>query len=306
MTNVLPGPVLGAFTLLLYVTNTVFWTVLLLLIAPLKFIMRSKGPRNFFDRLLNGVAGNWIAINNLNMRLTRKIRWDVEGTEALKRNGSYLVVANHQSWVDILVLQKVLHRKIPPLKFFLKKELIWVPFLGLAWWALDFPFMKRYSRAYLEKHPDRRGRDMEITRKACEKFRTAPVAIMNFVEGTRYTMAKSLEQQSPHMHLLRPKAAGVAFVLATMGEQLQHILDVTIAYPEQAVSFWGFLCGRVNEISVRVERLPVSKELLGDYLQDAEFRGRFQDWLNDLWTKKDRCMDTLLHKSRVFPVERSS
>ena len=60
-------------------------------------------------------------------------------------NGHYLVLANHQSWVDILVLQKVFNRRIPLLRFFLKRQLFWVPLLGLAWWALDFPFMGRYT-----------------------------------------------------------------------------------------------------------------------------------------------------------------
>jgi len=60
--------------------------------------------------------------------------------------------------VDILVLQRVFHRKIPFLKFFIKKELFWFPFLGQAWWALDFPFIKRYSKAKLQKKPHLRAK----------------------------------------------------------------------------------------------------------------------------------------------------
>ena len=56
--------------------------------------------------------------------------WDVEGVETLDRSEWYLVLANHQSWVDIAVLQRIFHRKIPFLKFFIKKELLWLPILG--------------------------------------------------------------------------------------------------------------------------------------------------------------------------------
>jgi hypothetical protein len=52
--------------------------------------------------------------------------------------------------------------------------------------------------------------------------------------------------------------------------------SVTIAYPQGAMGFWSFLCGKVSEIRVRVDSLSVSKDLMGDYSQDLEFRERFQ------------------------------
>src|SRR6185436_13395597 len=103
--------------------------------------------------------------------------------------------------------------------------------LGLAWWALDFPFMKRYTKQQLAKRPELAGRDIEATRRACAKFMHIPVSIMNFVEGTRFTRAKHDSQESPFQFLLKPKAGGVAFVLDAMGRALQSILDVTIVYP---------------------------------------------------------------------------
>jgi 1-acyl-sn-glycerol-3-phosphate acyltransferase len=284
----LPAPVRGILSLMLYVVNTVFWTVPLFVVAFLKFIIPIKAWRRFCSTVLIAMAENWISVNNFNLRLTKRIRWDVSGTDGLDRNEWYLVLSNHQSWVDILVLQKIFNRKIPFLKFFIKKELIWVPFLGLAWWALDFPFMKRYSAEFLKKRPWLKGKDLETTRKACEKFKLMPVSIMNFVEGTRFAIEKHKKQQSPHKNLLRPKAGGTAFVFQAMGEQLHRILDVTIVYPDGIKSFWYFLCGRVNAINVRVRSLPIDKDLLGDYFNDAEFRERFQGWLNCLWLEKDR------------------
>jgi len=293
MLSFLPAPLRGVISLVLYILNTVLCCTPLFIVAFFKLLVPLPGWRRLCDRVLNGLAFLWISNNNWNIRLVNHIRWDVTGLDGLRRDQWYLVVANHQSWVDILVLQRIFHRRIPFLKFFLKKELIWVPFLGLAWWALDFPFMKRYSREVLEKNPHLRGRDIEITRRACEKFKTVPISIMNFVEGTRFTPQKHARQQSPFTHLLKPRAGGTAFVLDAMGERLGRMLDVTIAYPGGGRSLWDFVCGRVPEIRVRVECRPIGRDMLGDYQGDADFRRRFQQHLNALWQAKDRQLDAL-------------
>ncbi len=302
MLRYLPGPVRGAISLLLFICNTIMMTLPLFLVALLKFMIPLKSWRKLCDIVINGIAGLWISNNNRNIRFMNPVRWDVQGLEGLKKNGWYMVVANHQSWVDILVLQKVFNGRIPLLKFFLKKELIWVPFLGLAWWALDFPFMKRYSKSFLKKHPQLKGKDMEITRKACEKFKTVPVSVMNFLEGTRFTPEKRQKQVSPYTHLLKPKAGGIAFVLSAMGEQMRQMLDVTIAYPGRAKSFWQFLCGHIPEIRVRVASFPIDDDMVGDYFADKKFRVRFQNRLNVIWEQKDILLNELLYQPQNIPL----
>ncbi|HEX4909342.1 MAG TPA: acyltransferase [Permianibacter sp.] len=297
MLRFLPGPIKGILSMLLISLNTLLICLPLFSIALLKLLLPIQAVRRFFNRILDGLATTWISINNGIHSLTKKIRWQVEGLESLKRDDWYLVLSNHQSWADILVLQKIFNRRIPFMKFFLKQELIWVPVIGLGWWALDFPFMKRYSKSYLAKHPEMKGKDMETTRKACEKFRTMPVSIMNFVEGTRFTPAKAKHTQSPFKHLLKPKAGGAGFVLTAMGEQLHRILDVTIVYPQKAHSFWDFLCGKVTDIRVHVRSLPVTKDLVGNYEDDKEYRVRFQSWLNELWLEKDQRIGHMLARS---------
>jgi len=273
---------------LLYALNTIFWTTPLFILALFKFIIPVDGWRLFCNRVLNNIASNWISVNTFVHRVINRVKWEISGLEGLTRDQWYLVMANHQSWTDILVLQGAFNRRIPFLKFFLKKELIWVPVLGLAWWAMDFPFMKRYSRQTLQKRPELKGKDLEITRKACQKFQRIPVSIMNFVEGSRFTIEKHARQGSPYANLLRPKAGGVAFVLGAMGDQLHRMLNVTISYPKGVGNFWQFACGKVSEIKVRVESLPIGDELAGDYFQDKEYRKQFQEWLNGLWAEKDR------------------
>jgi 1-acyl-sn-glycerol-3-phosphate acyltransferase len=274
--------------LLLVALNALVHASVLLVLATIKALLPFAAFRRWISRVLVAIAEQWIAVNGVLFALITRTRWYVDGMDGFDRNGWYLVLSNHQSWVDIPVLQKTFNRRIPFLKFFLKQQLKWVPVLGLAWWALDFPFMQRYTRQQLEAHPEWRGKDKQATRAACEKFRAAPVSVMNFVEGTRFTPAKHAQQQSPFANLLRPRAGGVAFVLEAMGDMFQSIVDVTIVYPEGRPTMIDLLANRIPEIRVHVRRLPIPQEFLGgDYENDTEFRARFQNWISALWTQKD-------------------
>lgn len=240
--------------------------------------------------LLDTMASNWVALNTVNQLLFTKMKVEVTGLEKLEKKQWYLVISNHQTWVDIVILQRILHSKIPFLKFFLKRELIYVPLLGLAWWALDFPFMKRYSQSFIKKNPHLKGKDVETTKKACEKFKHKPVSIMNFVEGTRFTKQKHQQQNSPFQHLLKPKAGGIGFVLSTMGEQLNKVLDVTIYYPNGIPNFIDFLSGRIHTVHVAIDIKAIDKTILGDYVNDRSHRIAFQKWVNQLWYNKNQML----------------
>jgi 1-acyl-sn-glycerol-3-phosphate acyltransferase len=291
----LPAPLRGLTAASLLALNTLVWVPILLLFALLKLLIPGRRVRLWVDPVLLRIAEAWIAGNSRWMRLAPATVWDVQGLEGLNPRSWYLVNANHQSWVDILVLQHLLNRRIPLLKFFLKQQLIWVPVMGLAWWALDFPFMRRHSEAYLQKHPEMRGRDQETTRRACEKFALIPTSVMNFLEGTRWTAAKHARQQSPYQHLLKPKTGGMAVALNAMGEKFEAVLDVTIVYPDGVPDFWQFLSGRVARVIVRVQSLPIPRQLLGtDYAGDAATRQAYQQWVHELWLAKDARIATLL------------
>ena len=273
--------------LLLLVLNTVLHIVPLMVLALIKVVVPVAAVRKPLSRVMVAIAESWIGVNNALFRVFTRIDWQVEGLEGLRREGNYLVLCNHQSWVDIAVLQKVFNRRIPFLRFFLKQQLIWVPLLGMAWWALDFPFMKRYSAQTLIRHPELQGKDRETTRKACEKFRHMPVSVMNFAEGTRFTQAKHDARKTPYRYLLRPKAGGVAFVLDAMGEALHAVLDVTIVYPEGPCTMMDLLAGRVHEVRVHVRERPLDAAWIGSYDQDPAFRGRIKTWVQALWQEKD-------------------
>ena len=291
-----------ALLFLLIAASTVLHVLPLLAIALLKVVLPLPRLRAACNPLLTGLAASWIGFNNWLWDTFTRTRLSLRGDADLQLDGHYLVLANHQSWVDILVLQKVFNRRIPLLRFFLKRQLFWVPLLGLAWWALDFPFWGRYTPRQVAKNPALAGRDIEATRRACEKFRAIPVAIMNFVEGTRFTADKHAKQGSPYRHLLKPKSGGVAFVLDAMGEGLHAILDVSIAYPAGRPSLVDLLADRVPEVRVQVRQRPIPTELVGgDYQGDREFRVRFQQWMNGLWREKDEDLAALLGATSAAP-----
>ena len=285
----------ATLALLMVSANTVLHVVPLLAVAVLRALLPIARWRRLCSRLSILLAESWIATNSALIALCTRTRFEIEGLEGLDRHGWYLVLSNHQSWVDIPVLQRVCNRRIPFLKFFLKRELIWVPLLGLAWWALDFPFMRRSSREEIARNPALAGKDLEATRKACERFRELPVSVMNFVEGTRYTQAKHDEQGSAFAHLLKPRAGGSAFVLGAMGDMLQAVLDVSIAYPAGRPTLIDLCADRVPLVRVHVRRLPIPADLVGgDYENDAEYRARFQAWMNALWLEMDARLAAML------------
>ncbi|MBA4177572.1 MAG: acyltransferase [Leptothrix sp. (in: Bacteria)] len=275
----------------LLAVSTVTLTLAMVPPALLKLLLPFDGARRVCDRALTALAAAWVALNNrwiVAVRDAGAPEWDVRGLEGLDTHGWYLVSSNHQSWVDILVLQRVFHGRIPFLKFFLKKELMWVPVIGLAWWALDFPFMKRGQGA------GARHSDLATTRAACRKFKRIPTSVINFVEGTRFTPAKHERQRSPYTHLLKPKIGGLGIALATMGEMFTALLDVTIVYPDGTPTFSHLLTGRIGRVVVRVQARPIPADVLGgDPIDDAAYRQRLAAWMEAQWREKDALIAAL-------------
>jgi 1-acyl-sn-glycerol-3-phosphate acyltransferase len=284
----------GAVAASLLALNTLFWCAFLFLFALVKLAVPAKRVRTAIDGVLNGIGTRWVAGNSAWMVLAQRPRWDVAGLDDLAYRGWYMVNCNHQTWVDILVLQHLLNRRIPMLKFFLKRQLIYVPVIGLAWWALDFPFMRRHTDAQLKRHPEKRFEHRGHA-PGVRKFALVPTSVMNFAEGTRFAHSKHRAQQSPYRHLLRPKAGALALALGALGGRFDSLLDVTIVYPEGAPTFWQFLCGNVHHVVIRARQVPIPAELRGgDYARDPKYRKAFQHWLQALWQEKDATIAGLL------------
>ncbi|RJP42012.1 MAG: acyltransferase [Desulfobacteraceae bacterium] len=295
MLHFLPAIILGPLSSGLLVINTILWFFGFFLFGMLKYLIPLESFRNFFTRVLIALGTGWIDCNRFIIWLTQNMEVDVEGLEKLPGTKKWvLIFSNHRAWVDIFILQSLFNHRIPFLKFFLKEELRKVPLMGFAWWSLDFPFMKRYSREVLAKHPELKGKDLESVKEACQRFKITPVSVINFLEGTRFSKEKHQKTNSPYKNLLPPKAGGVAIVLSEMADYLEGIVDVTIVYEPERVTFWDLFSGRIRKVTVRIHFFPVPEEIsAGDYAHDPAFRERFQLWLHGIWEKKDGLIDQL-------------
>ena len=278
LTGLIAGAILIASTIAGFLAFVPF--MLLKLLVPIAAFRRAC------TEVLFAIARNWAAFNHVVYRLLYPVSWDIDVRGTLDPDRSYLLIANHQSIIDILLVFDQFYRRTPPLCFFLKRELLWVPVIGAACWAMDFPFM---SRAGLKT-------DLETTRRFCSRFRNQPVTVVNFAEGTRFSEAKRISKKSPYRHLLRPKAAGLAYTLNAMGEQFDGVIDVTIAYrPSRYPIVWSFLTGEQSTLAIHIDVRPVPVELCeGDYQDDPAFRERCQTWVNTLWAQKDARLERLL------------
>ena len=300
MLSFLPGWLLLPFSFSLFALNLALWGILVTPLGIIKLLLPFKAVHRFTGLAGKGCYRGWTIGNTLLINLFNKVDWQITGAQELEQQSWYLLISNHRSWLDIPVVSTVAHRRIPEPKFFLKDELKWLPFLGTGCWALDMPFMKRYSAAQLAKRPELKGKDIATTRKSCEKFKTVPTTIINFVEGTRFTEQKRVQKRSPFHYLLPPKAGGIAFTLASMGEQFNAILDFTLLYPDnpQHTSI-DMLMGKLKRVVVQVEVLPVDQQVIGDYFNDEQFRERFQLWLNQRWQHKEQLIQQYHEKEAL-------
>lgn len=280
--------------LTLQMLSLAFWALCITSLGLLKLIL----PFPFITKPLNVVlnfmmcAFGFCSVTLIKIMNDVELDYVIEGQ--LSKKEWYLIVANHLSWLDIILLTDFAAGKIPAPKFFLKKELIWLPFVGLGAWALDMPFMQRYSKTFLQQNPHLEGKDIATTKKSCEKFRQLPTTVINFVEGNRFTPEKQQFKRSPFANLLPPKAGGIAFTLATMGELFTSVLDVTIVYPDvQGSPMIAMLSGRLEKVVIRVNVHPVNNEIVGDYFNDPTFKIGFQAWLNSIWQSKDELITKL-------------
>ncbi len=278
----------GVICFLLLTLNTLFWCIFLLSLAIIKLLIPLETSKRVFTYLIILIGECWIFCNGLWIKIFHNPKWEVEGFEQLDTKNWYLSISNHQSWADIFILQSITNRKIPMLKFFMKDILIWVPIIGLAWWALDMPFLKRYSDEKIRRNPELRGKDISSMKNSFKRFARYPVSIFIFAEGTRFTKQKKEFQSSPFDKLLLPKPGGVGLTLSTM-PYINKLIDFSIKYESDERTFWAFLCGKLNKATIKVDLISIPENFAGkDYSQDQTFREEIKTWLYGIWQEKDK------------------
>lgn len=287
----------GVFVLLLLALSSIVFALLIILVAGIIYIIPNKKWRHAGSAFLQNFPIWWMDVNGLILKMNTRGKLLFQGEGELKRDAWYMVVSNHQTWVDILVISLALHRKVPTLKFFMKKELLWsLPFAGLACYVLGYPFLGRHSRQEIRKNPELKNKDIETTKKACEIFKEHPTSVISFAEGTRFTERKKEDQASPHQYLLKPRAGGTAIVLTELRDKIEGLIDVTIFYDKSQLSFWDFACGNFGKIVVNYKLVKLQEALFGNYYEDRAYRARFSHWLNELWYQKDATLRELKEK----------
>ncbi len=296
----------GTVTILLLVLITLFWGNCIVILGIVKFAIQITAPRSRARTrvilMLAWLAARWVAGTNTIFDLMLPTQWEIRGIgDDIRPDGHYLIISNHVSWVDIFALFRAFHGRAAVIRFFLKHQIFWSPLVGQACWALEFPFMRRYTPEYLAKHPEKRGADLATTRKACQRYRNFPVAMLNFVEGTRFSKSKHDEQESPYRHLLRPRTGGISFVLAAFGDQLDAMYDVTLAYPPDGeVTMWQFVSGRTPKIIIHAQRVDPPSQFFDAAVTSAgPVRDELRAWMNGLWKKKDDAIDELLSSPKA-------
>ena len=246
-------------------------------------LVRLLVPLRSWQRMLSApmdsIIDFWVSGNRLWNKTFNLLPMLIE-TDGMdfSRGRWYVVVSNHQSWTDIMVLQQCLRPLVPPLKFFTKRELIWVPGVGLAMWFLGFPYVFRFTREQAEQDPSLRVRNEKAMAKSAQRFADRPICVLSFVEGTRFTQEKHARTQSHYKHLLKPKVGGIVNTLSSMEGLGPAVLNATISYKGSVPGFWQYLCGtgRGVKLYLQAESTPTD---LG--------RDSVSDWIDDLWSKKD-------------------
>lgn len=266
----------------------------IIIFSLFKLFIPIKSVRFQCTSILQFIAKQWVNLNLLATKFISPAEIEIENNANLDKNGSYLIISNHSSWLDTLILQLTFHNKIAFPKFFMKFQMFYVPLIGLVCWALEFPAMRRYSKAYLAKNPDKVGEDIRRTKEYCSRLPIRPTTIINFVEGTRYNKGKA--KKSDYENLLNPKAGGIAVILDSLSDRIDGILNTTIVYESHSESLWKFMCRQTKKIKIKVDFIPLSEISIGDYFNNEDDKKKFQTWLNDLWKANDQYISNTMAK----------
>lgn len=173
-----------------------------------------------------------------------------------------LYVLNHPGDIDFLSGLIVAYEfdMLTTLKAIVKKSLLYVPGLGMIFYANEYLFLDRKWAADQPK--------MTAMLKQSQQF-PYPISFILFCEGTRfskevqtkrlqYAHSKGLPELQYH---LIPKTKAFSSMVLGMkeGANLPSLFDVEFAFPFGEPSVMSVLEGRSSEIHVHIRRIPMSE-----------------------------------------------
>tara|TARA_Y100000741_G_scaffold207107_1_gene157620 strand:+ start:312 stop:1196 length:885 start_codon:yes stop_codon:yes gene_type:complete len=291
--KVIKSNLVGLITFLLILIELIIGFGTLAIINIPRAVIPLKSFKLFLAKISNKIGDLTVYGLKLIMLLMHGNNIQVINNEKYDMNKWYMAMSNHQSWADIFVLLTVANKKIPLLKFFMKKELWWIPFVFLANKTLNMPFVNRHSKKAIEKNPSLRTKDYENTLKSCKRFLRAPSTIFSYAEGTRFTQEKHKAQNSKYKNLLQPKIGGMATALSAM-PKIDTLIDFSVVYKSKKRSAWSFLNGEMKDVKVFIKSHKIPENLKNrNYGSDNLYREEFKLWIEEIWDEKDKKIDEL-------------
>ena len=285
--------IIGFFTFILIFVELIIGFGTLTLVNIPRAVFPFQSLKIKLSKVSNTIGEYTVYGLKIIMKIMHKDSMQVFDDNEFNKNTWYMAISNHQSWADIFILLVAAHKRIPLLKFFMKKELAWIPFIFLANKTLNMPFVNRHSKKQLEKNPNLRFKDYENTLKACKRFQRSPSTIFSYAEGTRNNPEKHKAQNSPYKNLLIPRIGGIATALSAM-PNIDVLVDYSVIYRSNKRSAWAFLKGDMRDVKVLVRKYNIPENLKNkNYSTDEEYRKNFKIWIENIWEDKDKEIEKL-------------
>ena len=281
--------ILTFFAILIILT----FAVTLLTIVNIPRIIPNKNLKVSLGSISNTMGSATVASITTALKILHKLEWDFQIPEDVNADTWYIAMSNHQSWADIFILLAAGHKKIPLLKFFMKKELQWIPIIYLVHKTIDMPFLNRHSRAQIQANPELKKIDFKNAKIAAKRFSRNPSTAFSFAEGTRFTLQKHSAQESPYSDLLKPKVGALAIALSGM-PQVNTLVDFTVVYATEKRSTWDFLCGNLSRAKVVAKAYALPENLKNrSFEEEDDYRRDFQTFIDAIWLEKQETIKGL-------------
>ena len=292
MKNIISS-IVGLITFLLILVELIIGFGTLAIINIPRGIIPIKIFKIYLAKISNIIGDLTVYGLKLIMLLMHGNNISIVNNQEFDRNEWYMAMSNHQSWADIFILLVAANYKLPLLKFFMKKELWWIPFVFLANKTLNMPFVNRHSKKEIEQNPYLRNQDYENTLKSCKRFLRTPSTIFSYAEGTRFTDEKHAQQGSQYNNLLGPKIGGMATALSSI-PGINTLVDYTVVYKSKKRDAWSFLKGDMKHVKVLVTKYKIPDNLKNrNYANDKDYRDEFKNWIESIWAVKDKKIEEL-------------
>ena len=260
--------------------------VIVLSIINAPRLVPNKKLKKLLGHISNRIGSKIVELITASLQILHGLKWEFNIAEHLNTQTWYIAMSNHQSWADIFILLAAGHKKMPLLKFFMKKELQWIPIIYLVHKTIDMPFLNRHSQKQIQANPELKKLDYENAEIAAKRFSRNPSTAFSFAEGTRFTDEKHLAQASPYKNFLIPKIGALAIALKGM-PQVNELIDFTVIYSSEKRSAWDFLCGEMSQAKVYAKAYEIPSTLKGkNFDQEEEYRQEFKNFINKIWKEK--------------------